>query len=101
MGAEIELIGAEQRERYLANVLAPVAGQYDYVLVDCPPSLGILTLNALVAADGIVVPMQAEYAALEDLSALTATIEKVRRRVPIRSEKIGGCSAVPRCSTAG
>jgi chromosome partitioning protein len=78
VGAEIELIGAEQRERYLANALAPVAPDYDYVVIDCPPSLGILTLNALVAADGVVVPMQAEYFALEGLSALTATIEKVK-----------------------
>ena len=78
VGAEIELIGADHRERYLANALVPVAPQYDYVVIDCPPSLGILTLNALVAADGVVVPMQAEYFALEGLSALTATIEKVR-----------------------
>src|SRR6476620_9388659 len=78
VGAEIELIGAEQRERYLANALAPVAADYDYIVIDCPPSLGMLTLNALVAADGIVVPMQAEYFALEGLSALTATIEKVK-----------------------
>ncbi len=78
VGAEIELIGAEHRERYLANALAPIASHYDYVIIDCPPSLGILTLNALVAADGVVVPMQAEYFALEGLSALTATIEKVK-----------------------
>ncbi|HEY5946854.1 MAG TPA: AAA family ATPase, partial [Kofleriaceae bacterium] len=78
VGAEIELIGAEHRERYLANALAPIVNDYDYIVIDCPPSLGMLTLNALVAADGIVVPMQAEYFALEGLSALTATIEKVR-----------------------
>jgi chromosome partitioning protein len=78
VGAEIELIGAEQRERFLANALAPIVANYDYVVIDCPPSLGILTLNALVAADGVVVPMQAEYFALEGLSALTATIEKVK-----------------------
>jgi chromosome partitioning protein len=78
VGAEIELIGADARERYLANALAPVVADYDYVVIDCPPSLGILTLNALVAADGVVVPMQAEYFALEGLSALTQTIEKVR-----------------------
>jgi chromosome partitioning protein len=78
VGAEIELINAEQRERYLANALATVAPQYDYIVIDCPPSLGMLTLNALVAADGIVVPMQAEYFALEGLSALTSTIEKVK-----------------------
>jgi chromosome partitioning protein len=78
VGAEIELIGAEHRERFLANCLAPIVEQYDYIVIDCPPSLGMLTLNALVAADGIVVPMQAEYFALEGLSALTATIEKVK-----------------------
>jgi chromosome partitioning protein len=78
VGAELELIGAERRERYLADALATVASAYDYVLIDCPPSLGLLTLNALVAADGVVIPMQAEYFALEGLSALTATIEKVR-----------------------
>ena len=79
VGAEIELIGAERRERYLASALESVAASYDYVIVDCPPSLGLLTLNALVAADGVIVPMQAEYFALEGLSALTKTIEKVRQ----------------------
>ncbi|HEY4059761.1 MAG TPA: AAA family ATPase [Kofleriaceae bacterium] len=78
VGAEIELITAEHRERFLADALATVAEQYDYIVIDCPPSLGLLTLNALVAADGVVVPMQAEYFALEGLSALTSTIEKVR-----------------------
>jgi chromosome partitioning protein len=78
VGAEIELIGADSRERFLTNALAPVVDRYDYIVIDCPPSLGILTLNALVAADSVVVPMQAEYFALEGLSALTSTIEKVR-----------------------
>jgi chromosome partitioning protein len=78
VGAEIELIGAERRERFLSDCLAPIAHSYDYIVIDCPPSLGLLTLNALVAADGVVVPMQAEYFALEGLSALTATIEKVK-----------------------
>ncbi|MBK7538760.1 MAG: ParA family protein [Myxococcales bacterium] len=78
VGAEIELIGTEGRERFLASALAPVVDRYDYIVIDCPPSLGILTLNALVAADSVVVPMQAEYFALEGLSALTSTIEKVR-----------------------
>jgi chromosome partitioning protein len=78
VGAELELINADQRERFLANALAPVAPSYDYIVIDCPPSLGMLTLNALVAADGVVVPMQAEYFALEGLSALTSTIEKVK-----------------------
>jgi chromosome partitioning protein len=78
VGAEIELISADRRERVLADALAPIAAAYDYIVIDCPPSLGLLTLNALVAADGVVVPMQAEYFALEGLSALTSTIEKVK-----------------------
>jgi chromosome partitioning protein len=78
VGAEIELISIDRRERILADALATVVADYDYVVIDCPPSLGMLTLNALVAADGVVVPMQAEYFALEGLSALTATIEKVK-----------------------
>ena len=81
-GAEIELIDLERREHRLADALNAegndARARWDTVLVDCPPSLGMLTLNALVAADGIVVPMQAEYFALEGLSALTATIEKVK-----------------------
>jgi chromosome partitioning protein len=79
VGAELELISAERRERFLADALAPVAAAYDYIVIDCPPSLGLLTLNALVAANGVVVPMQAEYFALEGLSALTSTIEKVKQ----------------------
>ncbi|CAN5775168.1 ParA family protein [soil metagenome] len=78
VGAEIELISADNRERFLADALATVADQYEYVVIDCPPSLGLLTLNALVAAHGVLVPMQAEYFALEGLSALTSTIEKIR-----------------------
>ena len=78
VGAEIELIAADRRERFLADALAQVVDRFDYIVIDCPPSLGLLTLNALVAADGVLVPMQAEYFALEGLSALTATIEKVR-----------------------
>src|SRR3970040_469542 len=57
VGAEIELIGADHRERYLANALAPVVAQYDYIIIDCPPSLGMLTLNALVAPRGALVPL--------------------------------------------
>jgi len=78
-GAEIELVTSEQRERRLRQILAPVLPQYDAVIVDCPPSLGILTLNALCAADGVLVPMQCEYYALEGLSALLTTIERVKR----------------------
>jgi chromosome partitioning protein len=78
VGAEIELISADRRERFLADALAPVVDQYEYIVIDCPPSLGLLTLNALVAADGVVIPMQAEYFALEGLSALSKTIDKVK-----------------------
>jgi chromosome partitioning protein len=78
VGAEIELISADRRERFLADALATISDDYDYIVIDCPPSLGLLTLNALVAAHGVVIPMQAEYFALEGLSALNATIDKVR-----------------------
>jgi len=78
VGAEIELISADRRERFLADAIATVSAGYDYVVIDCPPSLGLLTLNALVAAEGVIIPMQAEYFALEGLSALSSTIDKVR-----------------------
>ncbi len=79
VGAEIELIGTEGRERYLADMIATVVDRFDYILIDCPPSLGLLTLNALVAADSVVVPMQAEYFALEGLTDLLGTIERVKQ----------------------
>jgi len=75
--AEVELIEVEHRERRLRTALAEVAGDYDYVLIDCPPSLNMLTLNGLVAADGVIIAMQCEYYALEGLSALLDTIEGV------------------------
>jgi chromosome partitioning protein len=77
-GAEVELVSVERREWRLKDALAPVADQFEYVIIDCPPSLGLLTLNALVAATAVVIPMQCEYYALEGLSQLTATIEQVR-----------------------
>ena len=77
-GAEVELATAEQRERRLARLLEPVLGGYDYVLLDCPPSLGLLTVNALTAADSVLIPTQCEYYALEGLSQLTATLNLVR-----------------------
>jgi len=79
IGAEIELCAREGREHLLARQLATVADRFDYILIDCPPSLGLLTLNALVAADGVVVPMQAEYFALEGISELTSTITRIKR----------------------
>ena len=81
VGAEIELVGAERREYRLREALhALLAGHsFDYVIIDCPPSLGLLTLNALVAADAVLVPLQCEFFALEGISALIRTIEAVRR----------------------
>ena len=77
-GAEIELVGLDEREQRLKQALLPVIDRYDYVVLDCPPSLGLLTLNALVAATAVVIPMQCEYYALEGLSRLLETIEQVR-----------------------
>ncbi len=76
-GAEVELVEVERRERRLKQALAGVAEQYDFVLIDCPPSLGMLTLNALCAAHGVIVPMQCEYFALEGLTDLVNTIKQV------------------------
>jgi chromosome partitioning protein len=78
-GAQVELIELERRERRLQEALVPVAGEYDYVLIDCPPALNLLTVNALVAADAVMIPMQCEYYALEGLTALLAIIDKVRQ----------------------
>jgi chromosome partitioning protein len=78
-GAEVELAGEEQgsREYRLKRALAPLREKYDYILVDCPPSLGLLTLNALSAADAVIIPLQCEYLALEGLMQLTSTISLV------------------------
>jgi chromosome partitioning protein len=79
--AEVELMEASEREGRLRAVLHPVRERYDFVLVDCPPSLNMLTVNALVAADSVIIPMQCEYYALEGLTALLDTIERIRRAV--------------------
>ncbi len=78
-GAEIELVSADARERRLQGLVQSIVGEYDYVIIDCPPSLGILTVNALTAADGVIVPMQCEYYALEGLASLLSTIDRVKR----------------------
>ena len=78
-GAEIELAAMDGREQVLAEALAPARGDYDYIFIDCPPSLGLITLNALCAADGVLIPIQCEYYALEGVSALMGTIQKVQR----------------------
>ncbi len=77
-GAEIELVSAEERESRLRGALADVLPHYDFVIIDCPPSLSLLTLNALSAADGVLIPLQCEYYALEGLARLLDTIERVR-----------------------
>lgn len=78
-GAEVELVNRPQRERALETGLAPAKGNYDYIILDCPPSLGLLTVNALTAADSVLIPLQCEYYALEGLSQLIDTIHLVRR----------------------
>ncbi len=80
-GAEIELAPIEQRERRLRRQLIGVAEAYDYVFIDCPPSLGLLTINGLTAADAVLIPIQSEYYALEGLSQLVATIGLVREHL--------------------
>lgn len=77
-GAEIELVAIPGRERRLSRLLEPLRGDFDYILVDSPPSLGLLTLNALVAADTVLIPLNCEYFALEGIAELTTTIERVR-----------------------
>ncbi|MCA9491246.1 MAG: ParA family protein [Myxococcales bacterium] len=79
VGAELDLIDVDQRERRLRKILGTIREQYDEILVDCPPSLGLLTINALVASDGVLMPLQAEYYAMEGLGELLRTIAAVRK----------------------
>jgi chromosome partitioning protein len=79
--AEIQLMDMAGREQRLKDALATVRGDYDYIIIDCPPSLSLLTLNALAAADSVIVPMQCEYFALEGLSALINTVEALKSRL--------------------
>jgi chromosome partitioning protein len=78
-GAEIELVSQVSREQFLSHALADVRGRYDFILIDTPPSLGLLTLNALTAADSVLIPIQCEYYALEGLSQLLSTIQLVQK----------------------
>ena len=78
-GAEIEIVEMEDRAMRLKKALAPVKNRYDFIFIDCPPSLGLITLNALAASDTLMVPIQCEYYALEGLSQLVATIRQVKR----------------------
>jgi len=88
-GAAVELIEQEDREFYLKEAIKPLQDKYDYILIDCPPSLGILTLNGLAAADSVLVPMQCEYFALEGITLLLETIKKVQTEIN-PSLRIGG-----------
>jgi len=81
IGAEIELIGEADREARLKSALRQIRDEFDYILIDCPPSLGLLTINALTAADSVLVPLQCEYYAMEGLSQLTRTIDLIQRQL--------------------
>ncbi|MBO4706728.1 MAG: ParA family protein [Spirochaetaceae bacterium] len=80
-GAAIELVGQQERDFFLKKSLEPIKNQYDYILIDCPPSLGILTLNGLAAADAVLIPMQCEYFALEGITLLLKTVKKVQKSI--------------------
>ncbi len=88
-GAEIELIYREDREYQLSRLLEPLRSQYAYIFLDCPPALSLMTLNAFVAADSILVPIQGEYLALEGISALIETMERIRATLNSRLELEG------------
>ena len=88
-GATVELVDQEGREFYLKRSLAPLGDRFDYIFIDCPPSLGILTLNGLAAADFVIIPLQCEYFALEGLSLLLQTVNRVQKGLN-RELKIGG-----------
>jgi chromosome partitioning protein len=88
-GAEVELAGVSARERRLHRLIEPIAERYDVIFIDCPPSLGLLTVNALTAADAVLIPLQCEYYALEGLTQLLATIDLVRDHLNPRLELDG------------
>lgn len=79
VGAELEMVSAENRQFYLKSVLDSVKGEYNYIIIDCPPSLGLLTVNALAAAHSVLIPMQCEYFAMEGLAQLVSTIRSVKK----------------------
>ncbi len=80
-GAEIELVNAEKREYRLKTALSPIQKDFDFILIDCPPSLSLLTVNALAASDGVIIPIQCEYYALEGVASLMSTIQRVKKTI--------------------
>ena len=91
IGAEVEMVGTEEREYRLRKKLLPLKEKYDYFFLDCPPSLGFLTLNALTASDGVLVPLQCEYYALEGLSRIMTTISRVKAKHQPKLDLRGSC----------
>jgi chromosome partitioning protein len=81
VGVEIELISLKDREKMLRKILRPVRDRFQYIIIDCPPSLGLLTINSLTTADSVLIPMQCEYFALEGLAQLIETIRKVKKNL--------------------
>jgi chromosome partitioning protein len=81
VGAEIEMLNMENREKVIRNLLAPIRDDYDYILIDCSPSLGLITVNALTAADSVIIPVQCEYFALEGISKLLNTIRIIKQKL--------------------
>ncbi len=88
-GAEVELVGVPDREFYLKKLLGPERDEYDYIFIDCPPSLSLLTLNAMAAADSVLVPIQCEYYALEGVSSLRSTTGRVKKTINPHLESEG------------
>ena len=86
VGAEIEMLNLPSREHVISKMLAPIRGEYDYILIDCSPSLGLITVNALTAADSVIIPVQCEYFALEGISKLLNTIKIIKSKLNPRLE---------------
>lgn len=81
VGAEVEMLNVDKRENIIKNMLAPVTGEYDYILIDCSPSLGLITVNCLTAANSVIIPVQCEYFALEGITKLLNTIKIIKTRL--------------------
>ena len=86
VGAEVEMLNIDEREYVLKRILEPIRNEYDYILIDCSPSLGLITVNALAAADSVIIPVQCEYFALEGISKLLSTIKIIKSRLNTKLE---------------